>query len=252
MKLRNIAALTLAAAATAAQAQESNLNIVIGAKFWYADWTTWFTADTPNDPPAGAPATYSREIVQQVAAKSKLISIPQISIRYGDFIGSVSAALKSTQEFSEPGLSYRFEREEIDANLGYYLTPGLAATVGFKKFSQSVPGGATFYEVSGPTFGLSGSAQLSGGFSMYGALGLGRLTLKGVQDAKSTYSLSEVGLAYTIPTGRLLKAISLTAGYRNQVLVAKDLSLTDTQNNTVKQDARDVTQGLTFGLVAVF
>jgi hypothetical protein len=180
-------------------------------------------------------------------------------MRYGNFIGSLSTALKSTHEFRDPGSSSSFDRKEIDGNLGYYVTPGLAATLGYKKFSQSsTRTGAVIYEVGGPTFGLSGSASLSGGFSMYGALGLGALKLKNLSGGTNSrqtadYSLSEVGLVYSMPMGRFLKSLSITGGYRTQVIAAKNLVLTDGSGlNPVRQDARDITQGFTLGLVGAF
>jgi hypothetical protein len=58
------------------------------------------------------------------------------------------------------------------------------------------------------------------------------------------YRLSELGLAYTLPTGTLVKAVTFTLGYRTQVLTSKDA--------LPGQDGRDLTQGFTFGALASF
>ncbi len=93
---------------------------------------------------------------------------------------------------------------------------------------------------------------------MYGALGLGALKLKdlsGGNNARRTadYSLSEVGLVYSMPMGRFLKSLSITGGYRTQIIAAKNLVMTDGNGlNPVRQDARDITQGFTLGLVGAF
>jgi hypothetical protein len=62
-----------------------------------------------------------------------------------------------------------------------------------------------------------------------------------------------VGLVYSMPMGRFLKSLSITGGYRTQVIAAKNLVLTDGSGlNPVRQDARDITQGFTLGLVGAF
>ncbi len=248
MKLKRLT-LTLAAGLAAlssplAHAQDGGLTIAVGLKAWYADWTTWFVEQDRDNV----------DFLTQEPAKAKLISVPQLSVRYKDFVASVSTAVKSKHEFPSPVGTSRFERTELDVNFGYYVTPGLAATVGYKRFTQTgAITGVEIYEVAGPTIGLSGSASLAGAFSMYGALGLGQLKLTGTSDLSARYSLSEVGLAYGMPVGRLLKAVSLTAGYRMQVITARGVVLTDSVGqNPVKQDARDLTQGFTFGIVGVF
>ncbi len=241
------AALAAAAAllvAPLAQAQDSGLTVAVGLKTWYADWTTWFVQANGN----------GVDYLTQEPAKAKLMTVPQVSLRWRDWVASVSAATKSKHDFQSPDGKFSYERAEVDGNIGYYITPSLAATVGYKRFTQTVPStGNEIYRVNGPTVGLSGSASLAGSFSMYGALGLGLLKLEGSDAKNARYSLSEVGLAYGIPMGKGLKAVSLTAGYRIQVITAQGVQLTDGNfQNPVKQDARDVTQGFTFGIVGVF
>lgn len=248
MKLKHLP-LSLAAAlslmvSSGAQAQDSGLTVAVGLKTWYADWTSWFRG-TDLD---------GLDFIEQRPAKAKMLTVPLVSVRYRDFVASFSTATKSKHQFQTPGRTQFYERTEADANFGYYLTPSLAATLGYKNFKQkSSVTGATIFEVAGPTVGLSGSASLAGAFSMYGALGLGQLSWKGTDDGSARYSLSEVGLAYGIPLGRGLKALSLTAGYRMQVITARGVTLTDGSfQNPIKQDARDLTQGFTFAVVGVF
>lgn len=244
---RKSAAFALAATAmVGAQAQESNFGISLGTKVWLSEWTTWFNAVNENND----------EVVTQRSSDTKAIVIPVLSMRYKDFIASFSGAVKTEHEFPRPGTTSKFKRKEQDLNLGYYLTPGLAATVGYKRFSQiSSSSGNTIFEVAGPTIGLSATSNLAGGFSVYGALGLGPLKVKdSATDFKADYSLSEVGLAYTVGLGRFVRSITFTGGYRTQIVKAKDILVRDLDNvlPSARQHASDVTQGFTLGIVASF
>ena len=81
---------------------------------------------------------------------------------------------------------------------------------------------------------------------MYGTLGLGRLKSTSGSNVKfdADYQLSEVGFAYNLGLGGIPRALTFTLGYRMQVLTSKEA--------LPNQDARDLTQGFTFGLLAVF
>jgi opacity protein-like surface antigen len=234
--------LALAAAAGTAQAQESNFAVTFGTKVWAAEWSTWFFAETKQN----------IEVIDQKSAKTQAIVIPQLSFRYGDFIGSVSGSIPSKHEFSEPGASAKLKRQEVDVNFGYSITPGLTASLGYKKVDQIDSDGGK-YQVSGPTIGVSAASALTGGFSVYGALGLGVLKIKGANNVSADYSLSEVGLGYSLPLGRFIKSMNLSVGYRTQVIKARGLELTNTvTNESVSEDARDMTQGFTLGAVFAF
>lgn len=245
-RLSVFCALTLALAGGAVQAQESNFGLNFGTKVWVADWSTWFVEENGSN----------QEFITQESAKSKAMVIPQLSFRYRDFIGSVSGAVNSTHSFERFGGPAEFKRREADVNFGYHLTPGLAATIGYKKFDQITSAGVKIYQVSGPTVGVSAASPLSGGFSVYGALGVGVLSIKGSQDVSADYSLSEVGLGYTLPLGRFVKAVNFNLGYRMQVIKAKGVTLssdtTDPTAPVIKQDARDTTQGFTLAAVVAF
>lgn len=242
---RACALLALAAAAGAAQAQESNFGLTFGTKVWVAEWSTWFLDENTNND----------QVINQKSSEAKAIVIPQLSFRYGDFIGSVSGAVTSKHEFTQPGATAEFKRREMDVNFGYSITPGLTASLGYKKLDQIAPSGAKVFQVSGPTVGVSAASALTGGFSVYGALGLGVLKIESAPaNVSADYSLSEVGLGYSLPLGQFIKSMNLTAGYRTQVVKARGIELQDTTGTfpSVTQDARDVTQGFTLGAVFAF
>lgn len=220
--------------AGAALAQDSGLSVSVGARAWYAQWTTfsYFTELGVN------------RALTQVSADNKLVLVPTVSVRYGDFVGSLSALPSTSFTFADGGSG---KREELDFNLGYTVMPGLTMTLGYKKVSQR--DGNVSYEPAGVVAGLSGNAPLSGAFSLYGALGFGRLktpTSGGAEVVKFTadYRLTEIGLAYAVNTAGLPRRWTLTAGYRIQVMGSKEAFGT--------QDGRDTTQGFTFGALATF
>jgi hypothetical protein len=162
-------------------------------------------------------------------------------VRYGDFLGSVSALPSTGFSFASGS---RGTREELDANIGYFVMPGLAFTLGYKKVEQR--DGANRYRPAGPVIGVSGNAPLGGAWSLYGSLGVGRLKTPGGDaiDFEADYRLTELGLAYTLDGDRLPRRWTFTGGYRIQVMSSKDAFGT--------QDGRDTTQGFTIGAMATF
>jgi hypothetical protein len=218
--------------AGAAMAQGSEVSVSVSAKLWYTDWTTFSYY---------APDGVNNLALTQISAEKKLVVIPAVSARYDDFFASISA-FPSTQFTFNDGSTGR--REEFDANLGYAVLPGLLLTAGYKKVSQS--DATSRYRPAGPVIGVSGNAQLSGPWALYGSLGVGWLkTPSG--DAVSfsaDYRLAELGVAYTWHTDTPVQYLTATGGYRIQIINSKDAF--------ESQDGVDTTQGFTVGVIARF
>lgn len=215
--------------AGAAQAQEADLSASVGLKAWQTRWTTWIYSDT--------------QVINQLPVKDKFVLIPVLGLRYGDFVGSLSGYGSTSFERLD---TQTVTRKEFDLNVGYHVMPEMVVSLGYKRLQQIQD--TNDYKLSGPTLGLSVTAPLSGALSMYGALGLGRMKSSSNVVFDADYQLTEVGLAYNLGLGQTAKSVSFTAGYRMQVLNSKDAS--STAGNS--QDARDLTQGFTFGLVVAF
>lgn len=232
MKTFALTIVVLAASAAApAQAQDGGLAFTVGARAWYTDWTTFsYYPGTPGVDPVA---------LTQVSAKGKLVVMPTASVRWNDFFASVSGMPSERFSFDD-GTDGR--RSEFDVNAGYAVLPNLALTLGWKKVSQS--GSAGRYRPSGPVIGASANAPLGSGLSLYGSLGVGRLTTPPGDDIryKANYQLAELGLAYTLNADR--PRWTLTGGYRIQLMSSKDA--------LGSQDGRDTTQGLTVGASATF
>ncbi len=230
MKKMLVLALALGAAGLA-QAQSPAPSVSVGLRAWHTQWDTFsYTTDLNGDP-----------VVIQAPAKDKLVMLPVLSVRWRDFTGSLSLYPSTDYEFVNGD---RGSRKEFDVNLGYFITPGVALTIGHKKIEQR--GGSDVYELTGPVLGISGTAPLGHDFSLYGSFGMGKMKSTGSSTVKfdAEYRLSELGAAYTVPTGTFVKAVTFTLGYRTQVLTSKEA--------TANQDGRDLTQGFTFGVLGSF
>jgi hypothetical protein len=221
-------ALLFAATTGVVHAQASNLDISLGLKAWNAQWTTFGYSDDGSQ-------------IIQVPAKDKVVLIPLLSVRYQDFIGSISGFVPTDFELEGGTIN---KRKELDLNVGWLFAPGVAATLGYKRLGQA--GDGNNYELHGPTIGLSATAPIRGGISIYGTLGLGRLKSTSGSNVKfdADYQLSELGLAYSLPLSGIPRALTFTAGYRIQILTSKEA--------LGSQDARDLTQGFTLGALARF
>jgi hypothetical protein len=125
--------------------------------------------------------------------------------------------------------------------------------LGYKQFTQKA--GGFSYEEAGPSIVGGFTASLRGPWSAYGNAAFGRMSPTGnsTVKVKADYRLTELGVVYSIATGEFLRAVSITGGYRIQVVNARKLPIYD-QNGFFSyfQDGRDLTQGFTLGVVASF
>jgi hypothetical protein len=231
MKTKLLAVILLCTASPAL-AQDPGLSVTVGARVWYTEWTTfsYYASDAGEN-----------LALTQVSAGEELALMPLVSVRYRDFFGSMSAFPSTGFSFSDGA---KAERKEFDANIGYFVLPGLGLTLGYKKVEQS--SGPNRYRPAGPVVGVSGNAALGGAWSLYGSLGIGRLKTPGGDPIsfEADYRLTELGLAYTLDGGRLPKRWTFTAGYRIQVMNSKEAF--------GSQDGEDTTQGATLGVMATF
>jgi hypothetical protein len=237
-----LAALVCSCSVSAVQAQDEGFSVSVGTRAWYTSWTTfsYFTDGAGNN-----------LALTQASADDKLVLVPVVSTRWGDFVGSVSIFPSTRVSFVDGSTG---ARKEWDVNLGYAVLPGLNLTLGYKKMSQRDDNG-TCYEPGGLLAGVSGNAQISGPYSLYGSFGYGRLKTpktgcKNVVAFTSDYRITELGLAYTLPTDGMPKRWTFTGGYRMQVMGSNEAFTSPGTEKT--QSGRDTTQGFTFGAIATF
>jgi hypothetical protein len=232
MNRRWIVLFVLCGGSSPVLAQDAGVNVSVGVRAWYTEWTTFsYHVD---------PLTGENDALTQVSADSEPTFLPIVSVRYGKWLASTSAML--SRHFTFP--NGRGTRKEFDANVGYSVLPGLAFTLGYKQVSQA--DGPARYRPRGPTLGATGNASLGGAWSMYGSLGLGWLETPDGDDIAfdADYQLAELGLAYSLEGNRMPRRWTFTGGYRYQAMKSKDAF--------ESQDGRDTTQGFTIGMMATF
>ena len=210
------AAAVAALSPLAAQAQQSQdstwfdtgeLHGTIGVRLMDMAWTSWFTSAT------------TPVFVEYREANKETTVTPVASVRYKNFFLSGSYMLNKDFDFPLPNYP-RTERKEYDINLGYFIVPGLAASVGYKNVKYDTSDGGYRWEAKGPTLGLSGSAPVSPYASLYGNFAYGWPKLHddfAFNDKNGKYLLSELGLAF--PLGALTPSMNgfvATVGYRYQ------------------------------------
>jgi len=239
--------------ALAAEGTGEGFSVTVGTKVWVNEWSSWYT------PTIGGQA----EVVP-IDSSTKVSLIPVVSLRFRDFYASFSTLVDTSYTLSGQALnSIDASRKEFDANLGYYVLPGLGVSLGFKSLSQAF--GSASYRWSGPTIGATLTAPIQGGFAGYGALGIGffKMNLPAADlnssvngGLNANYTIGEIGFAYGaagIPT-IAVTSTAFTLGYRFQSVNTKDYKVRPATGTSVNgsTDLRDVTQGPALGFLLRF
>lgn len=236
-----------------------SLNFGIGVRGWLNQWeTSFFFNDT---------SSVGQNV--QVTTDSKFVPIPVLAVKYGNVFISGSYYTKTNFTFNKfnyratytttgtivETLAASADRSEWDANIGYYIHPSVALSVGYKNitqdYSQTVSSPGITYtqptsksttEIKGPTVGIVGNAPIGSGFGLYGNISYGWLKSKytGVStEDNSSYVLSDTGFNYMFKSVPLL----VNLGYRYQSIY------TDVSSGL---KAPDVTTGFVLGANLVF
>lgn len=242
-------------AASPARADESgsaklgkDTYLTVGYKLWINSWET-----------AIGQFSGSGQHVNALVAGRDVASIPNLSVKYKNFLVSGSymftgdynfPAYRDTTRFgtTSSDITFKASRTESDLNVGYYLTPNLVATVGYKNVEQKYTetlAGTTFTPTkthyNGITLGIGGAVAIGNGFGMYGN---GAYGVMGASYSPSTthdtaqYEASEVGFSWHAPT----VPISASLGYKFQYLTTRSSGVT----------SADVTRGYMLGLAYTF
>jgi hypothetical protein len=252
LMLAVLSCLALVAAAAPARADEThmlgeNTSLTLGYKLWL---TTWETA-------IGGPSGTNH--VTALTKGTDATSVPNLSLKYKNWLISGSYLVTGDFHFPSyqdvrangtlgPNVAFTASRTETDLNVGYYVTPNLVATVGYKNVEQKyteydngvLAGPASKTHYNGVTAGLGGSAGIGHGWSMYGnaAGGLMSATYSPSSGNAQTalYEASEVGFAWHH------QGFGASLGYKFQYLT------THTPGNV----SADVTRGYMLGMNYTF
>lgn len=269
---RSLIVAALAALPMGSALADGDVSGTIGVKAWHHSMSKWYPTYDGTQP-----------VIIEAESNSRVAGILSASVRYKDFMVGGSYFAKTNYSFSP--FRDTIERKEYDLIAGYYVLPTLAVIAGYKEVDQDLNLGGIpdrqSWKYKGPIVGFSASAPLTGGFSLYGTAALGWLKFKPtgslsdnlavafgnpalsgsiVSNSDADYRLGEVGIAYAFAPGSVggIKSLIATVGYRNQSIIAKQKGSVTAGGVPVPGfdwnglKGRDVTEGLTVGLVAAF
>ena len=208
----------------------------VGLRGWYQTWK--------GNGPGLSITDRSTNVLTHLDNDPTLAIIPFASVRSEKWGVAGSTMLRKNYHGTDGAFVLDQNRREYDINALYYFLPSASVSVGYKNFQWGdTLGGQT--TIDGPTVALSASAPLSDSLGLYSTIGYGALRGKSTNlPRKSTsYVLLDAGFSYSFG-GVVGKNLALTAGYRYQQLVIKQL--------TVNRDFWDQTSGFTVGVVATF
>jgi len=238
-----------------------DIYFTLGYKTWFNTWQTPFN----TYPPEGGAN------IMTLTSGSVAASIFSASLKVSDFL--IAGSFMTTPDYTFPDTEdvlvagptpttttapfYQFKtsasRKESDINVGYYITPGMAVTIGMKNVKQTYNDlnadgsifSSSWTKYTGPIVGITGGGALGAGFAFYGNLSYGFLKGEFEGDAQkfnATYSSTELGIAY-----RPVSFLSFLVGYKYQTI---DTKITDPAFNN--QIALDVTKGFLLGVNLTF
>ncbi|CAK0742554.1 putative Secreted protein [Gammaproteobacteria bacterium] len=169
------------------------------------------------------------------------------------------------EEFIDGVVLPEASRKEWDLNIGYFITPNLALSLGYKELTRDYSYQYNFSNISvanqghvdfdwrdsshltakGPIIGLSTVAPVGMGINVFANLAFGlpkvdesiasNQTLFSSSHSESSdgkYYFGELGLNYTVPLGGVLSAISFSGGYRFQRIEYKSNGGGDLNDST--------------------
>lgn len=269
--------------AISAAQEEPNprLEFTVGLKAWNTSWQSYMPAVIVGTTPGGLPA--SSELVNSVEGSTEVAALPTLTLRYARyFLSAGYARYSSNFNLSQSPVAVingqnlissrrdHLRRRELDINVGYFVLPGFALTVGYKggRENRDTSTGGTpgitlsLLDNKLDTFlvGAIGSYEIAPGFSGYGQFGYGfgrgkinygeATPVSGTQVKNNPrYILTEVGVAYQLPiTSRWIQRTSVAVGYRSQTLKQKVPSVVGGEDREV----RDVKDGIVLSLNATF
>jgi len=245
---------------------DKDIGVTVGAKLWSNQW----------DLPLEMNHTGTNSTIHQFESGSEMSFIPAFLVRYKNFFVGGSYLTNTKYSFSAQSVGANTikpfgERKEWDLNLGYFVMPNLAVSLGYKTltrgltYTNSDPSEPAVVDsplsVKAPILGISVSAPINKGFNLYGNLAYGWLsgdysyndattaTRLLSLDLEGNYTFGELGLNYTIPLQGTISAVTISGGYRFQRL---DMKAKGAAPWGSAGDQHDSTAGFVLGASASF
>jgi hypothetical protein len=251
--------------------------VMFGVKAWANEW------DVPVEFRA-----IDKTYILEFESDSAVTPIPALLVWYRNFFIGGSYLLDTDYDFTPQRLAWWYiddgevinnftdldvsgSRKEWDVNIGYFITPNIAVSLGYKSLEREltttwtgVTDSTSFstlnypLSVKAPIVGISASAPIKDKFNLYGNLAYGWLsgdaTYEGTDftnnlDVDGNYVFGELGFGYTVPLQKkFASAVTINAGYRFQRL---DMTLNGGRWGD-SGDQHDSTAGFILGVGATY
>jgi hypothetical protein len=221
-----LAGLVQSTAVFAQEAGESRPSYTLGLRVWNAAWSSRMPTLYTGVTPGGAPAL--AESLDDVRGKRRTEAFPSLSVRKDKFVVSASYAKFST-DFHTPYSSFpapngvnvitprtdHLDRKESDLTAGYFVTPNVALSLGFKYADEGRTSTAGLssgrQKVIDNTarallLGVSAIFPIRGSLWFTGQIAYGPARIKSdyadtaITDSTNTarYLISEIGVSYAL------------------------------------------------------
>ncbi len=134
-----------------ASAQEKT-EVSAGIKMWINDWS--------REQPGFA----------SITSDSTVLIGPAIEIKFPNYFYLEASYLITTSNYDFPDTGQQFDRQDLEAVVGYYVVPGFGLETGYKQSWFSDRDTGVDFSVYGPLLGIRGIAQVDPYLSFYGRL----------------------------------------------------------------------------------
>ncbi len=205
-----------------ASAQEKT-EVSAGIKMWINSWT--------ESVPGFASTT----------SDSTLLLGPAIEVKFPNYFFLDASYLIATSDYSFPDTGQKFDRQDLDVAVGYFIVPGFGLETGYKSSWFDESGTGITSNVYGPILGVKGIAQLDPYLSFYGRLDY--LFTKFKQQGGGLASFSEDSPGWIFEFGikyAFTNQFEGSIGYKYETNEGRD------------SDVRDSFSGLTLGGMVLF
>jgi hypothetical protein len=257
--------------------KERDWKIMYGLKVWENEWSL------PVELRAG-----DKPFILEYESDTAITYIPTLLVFYHNFFISGSYLLDTEYDFSDQqiknyisdedgdlgflqNIDMSGSRKEWDLNIGYFLTPNIAVSLGYKNLERDLTLTSTVestpilmkslypLSVHAPIIGLTAYASVTDKLNFYGNLAYGWLggdatyeatDFKNNLDVDGSYVFGELGFGYAIPFElKYASTVTINAGYRFQRL---DMTFSDGGAWGKSGDQHDSTAGFVLGVAASY
>jgi hypothetical protein len=270
-----LAGLVHSTAAYAQEAGESRASYTLGLRVWNAAWSSAMPTLYTGATPGGVPAV--TESLDDVPGKRRTEAFPSFAVRKDKFVVSASYAKFST-DFHTPYSSFpgpngvnvitprtdHLERKESDLTAGYFVTPNVALSLGFKYADEGRTSTAGLSSGSQPVItntaralllGVSAAFPIQGSLLFTGQIAYGPARIKSdyadgtISDVTNTarYLISEIGVSYALGIkSSYIRGASIGLAYRTQQVRTKTNGISQQGGRDYRNDRDGLIATLNF------